>query len=154
MSKWTYYNKGYHLESSCMKNKIDMLTKLMDKNNISLPNWWRKREGGSNSEDNEREHALVASTSRSPSFIIDSRASKHMVSTRENLSSLEIFNVPKIVLGDDSLTDSMGKGRIDLDHGFFKYVLYVPGIASNLLLVYQMTHNRYPKKFIFSPNEV
>ena len=26
MSKCTYYSKGYHPESSCMKNKIDMLT--------------------------------------------------------------------------------------------------------------------------------
>ena len=41
-----------------------------------------------------------------------------------------------IVLGDDSLTDSLGKGRIDLDHGSFNNVLYVPGLASNLLSVY------------------
>ena len=32
-------------------------------------------------------------------------------------------------------------------------MLYVPGLASNLLSVYQMTHTGYPKKFIFSPNE-
>ena len=57
------------------------------------------------------------------------------------------------MLGDDSLTDSLGKGRIDLDHGNFDNVLYVPGISSNLLSVYQMTHIGYPNKFIFSPNE-
>ena len=33
-------------------------------------------------------------------------------------------------------------------------VLYVPGLVANLLSVYQMTHTRSPKKFIFSPNEV
>ena len=60
---------------------------------------------------------------------------------------------PPIVLGDDSLTNSLGKGRIDLDHGSFNNTLYVPGLASNLLLVYQMTHTRSPKKVIFSPIE-
>ena len=58
---------------------------------------------------------------------------------------------PLIVLGDDSLTESLGKGRIDLDHGKFSNVLYVPGLASNLLSVYQMTHIGSPKKVIFSP---
>ena len=48
----------------------------------------------------------------------------------------------------------MGKGRIDLDHGQFNNVLYVPGLASNLLSVYQMTHTGSPKKVIFSPDEV
>ena len=57
-------------------------------------------------------------------------------------------------MGDDSLTDSLGKGKIDLDHGKFNNVLYVLGLASNLLLVYQMTHTGSPKKVIFSPNDV
>ena len=33
-------------------------------------------------------------------------------------------------------------------------MLYVPGLASNLLSVYQMTHTGSPKKVIFSPDEV
>ena len=33
-------------------------------------------------------------------------------------------------------------------------MLYVPGLASNLLSVYQMTHTRSPKKVIFSPDGV
>ena len=33
-------------------------------------------------------------------------------------------------------------------------MLYVLGIASNLLSVYQMTRTGSPKKFIFSPDEV
>ena len=63
-----------------MKKQIDMLTQLLEKNNISLPNFSKKREGGSNSKDRERVHALVGSTSNSPRFIIDSGASRHMVS--------------------------------------------------------------------------
>ena len=58
------------------------------------------------------------------------------------------------MLGDDSLTDSLGKGRIDLDHGKFSNVLYDPGLASNLLSVYHMTHTGSPNKVIFSPNDV
>ena len=119
-----------------MKNKIDMLTQLLEKNNISLPYCSNKREERSNSEDKEIVHDLVASTSSSPSFIIDSGASKHIVSTKEIFSSLDMSKGPPIVLGDNSLTDSMGKGRIDLDHGNFNNVLYVPGLSSNLLSVY------------------
>ena len=66
--------------------------------------------------------------------------------TRDIFSSLEMLKVPPIVLGDNSLTYSMGKGRIDLDHGNFNNVLYVLGLASNLLSVYHMTHTGPPKK--------
>ena len=86
--------------------------------------------------DKERVHSLVTGTSSSPSFIIDSGASRHIVSTKETFSSLDMSKGPPIVLGDDYLTDSLGKGRIDLDHGKFNNVLYVPGLASNLLSVY------------------
>ena len=34
MSKYAYYSKGYRPKSSCMKNKIDMLTQLLEKKNI------------------------------------------------------------------------------------------------------------------------
>ena len=86
-------------------------------------------------------HALVASTIISPSFIIDSRASRHIVSTWEALSSLDDSNGPNILLGDNSKTESKGKGRIDLDHGSFNNILNVPGLVVILLLDYQMTHN-------------
>ena len=61
---------------------------------------------------------------------------------------------PPIVLGDNSLTDSMGKGRIDIDHGNFNNGLYVLGLSSNLLSVYRMTHTGSPKKVIFSLDDV
>ena len=60
MRKCTYCSKGNHSESSRMKKKIDMLTQLLENNGISLPNSSKKRKGGSNSEDRERVHALVA----------------------------------------------------------------------------------------------
>ena len=56
MSKCTYCNKGN--QSSCMKKKIDMLTQLLEKNGISLPESSKKREGGSSFDDREREFML------------------------------------------------------------------------------------------------
>ena len=46
MSKCAYCSKGYDPESSYMKKQIDMLTKILEKNNISLPDCSKKREGG------------------------------------------------------------------------------------------------------------
>ena len=43
MSKCAYCNKGNHTESSCMKKQIDMLTQLLEKNGISLPDSSKKR---------------------------------------------------------------------------------------------------------------
>ena len=74
--------------------------------------------------------------------------------TKETFSSLDMWKGPPIFFGDDSLTESLQKGRIDIDHGKFNNVFYVPGLASNLLLVYHMTHIGSPKKVIFSPNDV
>ena len=62
MNKYAYYNKGNHSERSCMKKQIDMLTQLLEKNGIFLPDSSKKREGGSSSEDRERVHDLVAGT--------------------------------------------------------------------------------------------
>ena len=64
MNKCAYCNKGNHTESSCMKKQIDMLTNLLEKNGISLPESSKKREGGSSSDDRERFHALVAGTAK------------------------------------------------------------------------------------------
>ena len=99
MSKCAYCSKAYHPDISCMKNQIDVLTQVLEKNNISLPGCSKKREGGSNSEENERVHALVAVTSSSPSFIIDSRASRHMVSTRETFFALDNSKGPIFFFG-------------------------------------------------------
>ena len=44
MSKCAYCSNGYHLESSCMKNQIDMLTQLLENNNISHFDCSKKKE--------------------------------------------------------------------------------------------------------------
>ena len=42
--KCAYCGKGFHPASSCMKKHIDMLTQLLEKNNISLPSGASKKE--------------------------------------------------------------------------------------------------------------
>ena len=64
--KSTYYGKGFHPEISCMKKKIDVLSQLLEKKNISLTGGTSKKEGGSSFKDQERGHSLVASTIGSP----------------------------------------------------------------------------------------
>ena len=76
-----------------------------------------------------------------------------LLAPQAHLASSLSLELRPIVLGDNSLNDSIGEVRIDLDHGNFNNVLYVLGIASSLLSVYQMTHNGSPKKAIFFPNE-
>ena len=77
-----------------------------------------------------------------------------MALIRDTFSSLDMSKGPPIVLGDNSLTDNMGKGKIDLDHSSFNNVMYVQGLASNILSVYQMTHTGSPNKVIFCPDDV
>ena len=137
-----------------MNKQIDMLAQLPENKNISLPGSTSKKEGGSNFEDQERVHALVASNVRYTSFMVDSRASRNMVSTKDPLSSLYDSKGPNILLGDNLETYNKGKGSIDFDHGSFNNVLYVPSLTTNLLSVYHMSHNGSHKKVAFTPMDV
>ena len=65
-AKCTYCHKGWHPERSCMKNTIDTMAKLLEKNNIPAPDSTRKKDGNSSSnESKEKCHDLVADTSNS-----------------------------------------------------------------------------------------
>ena len=74
-----------------------------------------------------------------------------MVLIREAFSSLDDSNGPNILLVDNYETESKGRGRIYLDHGSFNNVLYVPVLAGNIFLIYEMTHTGSPKKFFLTP---
>ena len=95
-------SQGWNLESSYMKKTIDMMAQLLEKNNIPLPEGARKKEGGSSSKKKERFHDLFAGYSRSSSFIIDSGASRNMVSIHDIFSFLHPYNGASILIGDDS----------------------------------------------------
>ena len=72
--KCTYCHKGWHIESSCMKNTIETMEQLLERNNIPVLDSARKKDVNySSNESKEKCHALVESTSNSSSFVIDSR---------------------------------------------------------------------------------
>ena len=73
-----------------------------------------------------------------------------MVSRREFFSFMSSNVGPAVRMGDDSELQTKGIGRIDLDHGLFNDVLYVPDLAPNFFSVYQMTHIGEPKRVIFT----
>ena len=77
-----------------------------------------------------------------------------MAASIESFSSFQSFDGPSIQMGNNSEVKTKGKGSIQLEHGRFKDVLFVPSLASNLLYVYQMTHTRSPKQVIFGPDSV
>ena len=57
-------------------------------------------------------------------------------------------------MGDDSEIQTKGVGRIDLEHGYFSDVLYVPYSVANLLSFYQMNHIGEGKRVTFTPDLV
>ena len=96
----------------------------------------------------------MTSTSKSKSLLIDSQALNHMMDERDSFSSLDIGTTIPIHMGDDSTIISEGQGTVDLEHGYFSNVLYVPSLASKLLSVYQMTHTGVPKRVPFILDDV
>ena len=72
----------------------------------------------------------MASTSKSKALLIDSGALNHMMAERDLFSSLETRKSIPIHMGDDSTIISKGQGTVDLEHGYFSNVLYVPSLAS------------------------
>ena len=56
-----------------------------------------------------------------------------VAASRESFSSFQSFDGPSIQMGNNSKVQTKGKGSIQLEHGRFKDVLFVPSLASNLL---------------------
>ena len=79
------------------------MAQLLEKNNIPVPDNARKKDGSSRSDGKEKCHALVAGTSNSSSFIIDSWDSRHMVAKREFFSSMNSNTGTTVQMGDDSI---------------------------------------------------
>ena len=138
-----------------MRRQLDEMALLLKKHNISTPTSARKDDSEEEDEEYQRKgHALKDSCSSVHLFLIDSGASNHMVASIESFSSFQSFNGPSIQMGNNSKIQTKGKGSIQLEHGRFKDVLFVPSLASNLLSVYQMTHTGSPKRVIFGPDSV
>ena len=69
-----------------MKKTIDQMSRLLEQHNISLPEGARKVDSRDKTEYHERCHALKAGFSKLHAFLIDSGASNHMVSSKDNHS--------------------------------------------------------------------
>ena len=86
-----------------MRIKINEMSLLLKKNNINVPASARKANHREETEEHDETcHALKASCSRKHAFLIDSRASYHMVASRESFSSLQSTDGPCILMGNDS----------------------------------------------------
>ena len=57
-AKCSYCKRGIHPDNLCMKKIIDHMTRLLEQNNISLPEGAKKSYAGNNTEDYEMCHAL------------------------------------------------------------------------------------------------
>lgn len=69
-------------------------------------------------------------------WIVDSGCSSHMTFHLDWLDDYKIFdNKVDIRIGDNSRLQAKGSGTLHTDFGNIKEVLYVPGIASNLLSI-------------------
>ena len=95
-------------------------------------------------------HALMDVTSTPSSRILDSGASNHMDSSKDEFSSIEESTRSPIYLGDATPTKVCGEGIVDLEGGFFKNVLHVPSLFENILSIYHITHSGSGRKVEFT----
>ena len=69
---------------------------LLKHHNFALPQGVKKVDEEPQIEDDESFHALKSSVSQYTTYIIDSGASKHMVSSKESFSALALSKGPNI----------------------------------------------------------
>ena len=123
-----------------MKKQINYFYLLLEHNKISLPQGSKKYDVGPLIEDHERFHALKEALTQSKYYLIYSRASNRVVSSKESFTTLDLSGGTSINMGDNSHILVVGRVSIKIQHEEFKNVLYVPSLTENLLFVYQMTH--------------
>jgi hypothetical protein len=155
--KCMYCHKGFQTESACMKKKIDLMSQMLQKNNLGyrIPEGVKKKKPEDlNPKKGNSSHALIAINSSPDAWIIDYGASHHMAASKAVYSSLDACKGPPILMGDNSPVEVTDKGRIELTNGSFENMLHVPKLSVNLLSVYQMTNSGTGKKVVFTPNYV
>jgi hypothetical protein len=79
--KCTYCHKGFHSESTCMQKKIDLMSQILQQNNLGdrIPEGAKKKKPeDSNSKEGNSSHALIAINSSPDTWIVDSGTSHHM----------------------------------------------------------------------------
>jgi hypothetical protein len=72
--KCTYYHKGFHSEFACMKKQIDLMSQILQKNNLGdrIPKGAKKKKPEDmNSKKGNYIHALIAINSSPHAWIVD-----------------------------------------------------------------------------------
>ena len=85
-----------------MKKTIDQMYKLLEHNNISIPQSTKKSEARNHTGEHERFHALKAGFTLSKAYLIDLGASNYMVASKESFTYLDLSGGPIIHMGDVS----------------------------------------------------
>ena len=83
----------------------------------------------------------MAVTSTPSSWILDSGASNHMATSKDEFSSIEESTRSPIYLGDATPAKVCEEGIVDLEGGCFKNVLHVPSLSEKILSIYHITHS-------------
>ena len=89
----------------------------MKKHNVPLPNAYKDK--GSSSDSKGKGQALMANSNSSKKWILDSGASYHMASSKEDFSSLNQSKVPHIFMGNNTKMEVGGKGNVEMENGEF-----------------------------------
>ena len=76
-----------HEEHDCYHKKIDELTNIMKKHNVPLPNAYKDKVSSLDSKG--KGQALMENSNSSKEWILDSGASYHMGSSKEDFSLLK-----------------------------------------------------------------
>jgi hypothetical protein len=96
--KCTYHHKGFHSESACMQKQIDLMSQIIQQNNLGdhIPEGAKKKKKPKdlNSKKDNSSHALIAINSSLNAWIVDSGASHHMAASKAVYSSLDACKGP------------------------------------------------------------
>ena len=109
--------RDFHSEDLCMKKTLDHLKYLCVQNNISLPQDTNISDDEEHTEEDEIFlHAILSSMK---AYLIDSRASNHMVSSRKYSITFPLSRGPSRHMGDDSKIPNVERGSDKIQHDEF-----------------------------------
>ena len=99
-----------------MRRQLDEMDLLLKKHKIFVPTSEMKEDSEEEEEEYQRKgHALKACFSSTHVFLIDSRASNHMATSRESFSSFQSFDGPSIQMGNNSKSKPRGRDLSNLN---------------------------------------
>ena len=80
---------------------------------------------------------MKAGLTLSKDYLIYSRASNHMVSSRESFTALTLSGGPRTHMGDEFQIQDIGRGSIKIQHDEFNNVLYVTYPTTKQVVQYE-----------------